>query len=1037
MGAAIALFLIFAVACGVATFIESAHGTETAWALVYGTAWFGFVQLLLGLNLLYNLFKFKLFTLKKLPALVFHASFLFMLVGAALTRYVGVEGQMHIREGGVADSFVTAQSYIQLRAFDKNVSFIASEPKYISRTGQNNFKINLDVDGEKAVMTYKSYLPNAVYGWKEAEGGEPVVELMFSSEERSQNVVLRRGQSIEAGALSVSFEDKPTQPNFVQISLRDGEFFISTNADLNVTSMTDMSVSAVEKNKELKFEPLKLYRTGELDFAAKNLLAHATHGVKEAGSNVKGVPAIVAELDFKGVKREVVMFENSMPMPVKVADKYFEAGWSPMSVRLPFAIKLDDFELKRYPGSNSPMSYSSYVQILDNNASEPYHIYMNHVLDKNGYRFFQNSYDQDELGTVLSVNQDPGKIPTYIGYFLLSLGLLLNIINPYSRFRKLSNLINKSDEQSAEGSNLKKSGKKASSNLKSLLAIFTLGAAIFGASVSEAAPMRDSSMNLPRIDEAHSAQIATLIVQSADGRMKPFDTVGHEVLNKLYRSDKYEGMKARDVVLSMMVNSDFWRKAPIVKVSDKQLKKILEIPETQKFACFEDFFAKDGEYSYKLTKYSELANRKAPASRGTFDKEVIKADEKLNILYMVFMGEMFRTLPKQNDANNTWYSPAGASMNFSGEEGTRAVSLLQDYFTGVVDAQNSGDWSEANAALSALKEYQSKYGASVMPSENKIKFELAFNKYKIFERLTPVYLLAGFALLIVVFAKMIAPRLRLNLAFKAVYYINIAAFIAHTMGLGMRWYIAEHAPWSDSYESMVYIAWALAFSGMIFSRRSAIALALTSILAGVTLFVAHLSWLDPQITNLVPVLKSYWLTIHVSVITASYGFLGLCSLLGFFTLVLFAIQGKKENKELTRNILEATRINEMAMILGLSLLVVGNFLGGVWANESWGRYWGWDSKETWALVSILVYAAVVHMRFVPSLNSQYAFAVASLFAYCAIIMTYFGVNFYLSGMHSYAAGDPVPVPDFVWISLAIMIGVSLAALRGKGYSKTL
>ena len=277
----------------------------------------------------------------------------------------------------------------------------------------------------------------------------------------------------------------------------------------------------------------------------------------------------------------------------------------------------------------------------------------------------------------------------------------------------------------------------------------------------------------------------------------------------------------------------------------------------------------------------------------------------------------------------------------------------------------------------------------------------------------------------------------INLIFKIVYWINILAFIAHTVGMGLRWYIAEHAPWSDGYESLVFIAWCLAFSGTMFARSSAISLALTSILAGVTLFVAHLSWLDPQITNLVPVLQSYWLTIHVSVITASYGFLGLCSLLGLFTLVLFALQGKKENKELTRNIIEATRINEMAMILGLSLLVVGNFLGGVWANESWGRYWGWDSKETWALVSILVYAAVVHMRFIPKVNSQYAFAVASMFAYSAIIMTYFGVNFYLVGMHSYAAGDAVPVPNFVWIALVVMVVISLLAYRKRSYSARL
>ena len=283
---------------------------------------------------------------------------------------------------------------------------------------------------------------------------------------------------------------------------------------------------------------------------------------------------------------------------------------------------------------------------------------------------------------------------------------------------------------------------------------------------------------------------------------------------------------------------------------------------------------------------------------------------------------------------------------------------------------------------------------------------------------------------------MIKPKISIKWLFNVVYGVNILAFLLHTFGIGVRWYVAEHAPWSNAYESMIYIAWALSLSGIVFSRQSPIAMALTSILTGITLFVAHLSWMDPQITTLVPVLQSYWLTIHVSVITASYGFLGLCALLGFFVLVLFIVRGKNDNSEISRNILEATRINEMSMILGLSLLTMGNFLGGVWANESWGRYWGWDSKETWALVSILIYAAVLHVRFIPKFNNQFAFAVFSMFAYWSIIMTYFGVNFYLSGMHSYAAGDPVPVPDFVWISMLVMAIAAIAAYFRRPLKET-
>jgi cytochrome c-type biogenesis protein CcsB len=260
--------------------------------------------------------------------------------------------------------------------------------------------------------------------------------------------------------------------------------------------------------------------------------------------------------------------------------------------------------------------------------------------------------------------------------------------------------------------------------------------------------------------------------------------------------------------------------------------------------------------------------------------------------------------------------------------------------------------------------------------------------------------------------------------------ILILSFLAQTFGLGLRWYISGHAPWSDGYESMIYISWATILAGFIFSKNSPITLAATSILTALILFVAHLSWLDPQISNLVPVLKSYWLTIHVSLITGSYGFLGLGALLGFLNLILFILR-KENDKFISLTIRELTYVSEMTLIVGLILLTMGNFLGGVWANESWGRYWGWDPKESWALVTIIVYTFVLHMRFIPNLKSIYAFNIASLLAYSSVIMTYFGVNFYLSGLHSYAKGDPVPVPDFVFYSIGIIFLIIALAYRNR------
>jgi cytochrome c-type biogenesis protein CcsB len=282
-------------------------------------------------------------------------------------------------------------------------------------------------------------------------------------------------------------------------------------------------------------------------------------------------------------------------------------------------------------------------------------------------------------------------------------------------------------------------------------------------------------------------------------------------------------------------------------------------------------------------------------------------------------------------------------------------------------------------------------------------------------------------LLILSFIKIIKPSFREEWLSKVSFALLVLFFAAHTAGLIMRWYISGHAPWSNGYESMIYIGWASVLAGFIFSRRSVMTMAATAIMTGLILFVAHLNWMDPQVTNLVPVLQSYWLAIHVAMITASYGFLGLGALLGMIALILFIMKNAENSQRLNLAIRELNTINEMSLLVGLVLLTVGNFLGGVWANESWGRYWGWDPKETWALVTILVYAVVLHLRFIKGAYTEYIYSVVSLLAFTSVLMTYFGVNYYLAGMHSYAKGDPVPVPDFVpWTYAVIAIAIAMA-----------
>ena len=301
------------------------------------------------------------------------------------------------------------------------------------------------------------------------------------------------------------------------------------------------------------------------------------------------------------------------------------------------------------------------------------------------------------------------------------------------------------------------------------------------------------------------------------------------------------------------------------------------------------------------------------------------------------------------------------------------------------------------------------------------------NKLDVFNRLRNNYGLFSLVLLGFFFYGVFNHAADLMKYTRWAWYLLLAIFAFHTLGLGLRWYVSGRAPWSNGYESMIYISWTTMLAGLIFSRRSLGGLAATLVLAATILLVAGMSWLDPEITPLVPVLKSYWLTIHVSLEAGSYGFLMLGAVIGMLNLILMVFTTSNNKHKTERTIKELTVISEITLLGGLFMVSVGTYLGGVWANESWGRYWGWDAKETWALVTILVYAFILHMRFIPGLRGIFAFNFASLFGFATVIMTYFGVNYYLSGLHSYAAGDPVPVPPAVYYTAIALTVLSIMA----------
>jgi len=671
---------------------------------------------------------------------------------------------------------------------------------------------------------------------------------------------------------------------------------------------------------------------------------------------------------------------------------------------VPFQIALNKFTLKRYPGSRAPSEFESDVVVKDSINSKNFNaiIYMNNTLTYQGYKFFQTSYDEDEKGTILSVNKDPGVLVTYIGYTLLFLGLILTLFDKKSRIRFLMNKIKKMP-----------------------IAIF-----LFFAILSQTNSFSQDSDYVTTYLSEHknnSKELAklfsTLIVQGPTGRMKPLDTQNREVLNKLTGKSSWNGMNANQVALGMFTRPEIWKKVNLIKIKTPKLRVLLGVPKTQKLVPFTVFFDEKGRF--KLTKETEQANKLAPSKRGTFERDLIQVDELLNIAFMSYKGMLL--FPKYKDANNQWVDFA---TMFS-EEKHKELEKNTYHF---LDKIYSRNYNDAIENINFIKAHQLEVGKKVMPSLTRVKAELVYNKSKLFIKLSVAYLLFGLFLIFYSLISMFYNKMLHKNIKNTINTIILILFLVHTFGIALRWYIGGYAPISNTYETMIYIAYSAIIAAILFLRKSIIGMGAALIMAGVFVFSAYLGEVNPQITSLVPVLKSYWLSVHVSVITASYGFLGVSAILGFLTLIIYTLKSPSR-KHLDAHILNITYINEATIIFGIILLTIGNFLGAIWANESWGRYWGWDPKETWTYISIIVYTIVLHLRLIKKIYSHYLFAISSVISFFAILMTYYGVNFYLSGMHSYATGDPIPIPNWVFILLVIILIVTTLGYKKRIITK--
>nr|WP_315214507.1 cytochrome c biogenesis protein CcsA [uncultured Flavobacterium sp.] len=1035
------LFLTFAIAMGAGTFIESKYNTDTARIWVYNSWWFEAIMVFFMINFIGNIKRYQLLKKEKWATLLLHLAFVFILLGAFVTRYISYEGMMPIREGAAENQIFSDKTFLTVYVDGEYKGEmkrrIFEQPLLLSPVTNNNFSIKNKFADTPFEVTYENFIMGAKQTIKPDNKGTLYLKLVEAGEGGREEHFLKEGEV--QNVHNVLFALNKYTEGAININTTGKEYTIQTPFEGNFMRMADKLKGQVTKDIVQPLMMRSLYTIGEKRFvfpdpAVKGVVAYESDNDFKAKNHED---ALVLKVTAEGQEKEVTIIGSKGKIgeakTIKIGNIDYSFFYGSKAYILPFKIKLNDFIAQKYPGTEkSYSSFESQVTVQDSLKPFDYKIYMNHVLDYGGYRFFQSSFDPDEKGTVLSVNHDFwGTAITYSGYFMLFFAMMAIMFTKHSRFADLKRKL------------------EVVKNKKATLLVLLMLAFSFNSFAQEhnhsehdghahteaEAPQEghaahskkavnqkelDSLLNKFKVSEKHAAQFGRLIIQDAGGRMKPINTFSSELLRKVSHSDTYKDMNSDQAFLSMTQYASVWIEIPLIyiKRGNDSIRKIIGIDKDAEFAPFVAFFDEKG--NYKLSSYLEEAFKNANPNQ--FEKDFIETDKKVNLMESALSGRILKIFPIPNDENSKWISYL--ELNESGMKGmdsTYTKSILPLYFGTLSNATTSNDYKSADELLESINGFQKKFGSKVLPSEEKISLEILYNKYDVFKKLPYWYLTAAILMLLLTIVTIFKERKALIISVNVMHVIIGLLFGLHTAGLIARWYISGHAPWSNAYESIIYVAWATMFFGLAFDRKSKLTVASSAFVTAMILAAAYMNWIDPEIANLQPVLNSYWLMIHVAVIVASYGPFALGMILGAVSLLLILFTNEKNKAKMDLNIQEITYINEMALTIGLIMLTIGNFLGGQWANESWGRYWGWDPKETWALISIMVYAFVIHARFVPSLRGKWVFNLMSMFAFVSILFTYYGVNFHLVGLHSYASGEAHSL-SWIWYSLG---GISL------------
>lgn len=614
---------------------------------------------------------------------------------------------------------------------------------------------------------------------------------------------------------------------------------------------------------------------------------------------------------------------------------------------LGFKVTLKNFRIDYYPGTDAPMDYVSELAANDKNESQTIEISMNNIGSYNGYRFTQAGYDSDLNGATLGVYHDTWGIAiTYTGYAMLLLSILLTLFGKSTRMRQLY--------------------RKATA----------------AAVIALLLPMNVNAQESVNISKDFANDFGRLCVLS-NNRISPINTVATNFVAKLSGKTSWNGMNANQVFAGWVFDVPYWESVKMIEIKDKKAQELLGLKD--KWASFDDFFNEYNEYKLDLP-------MKEATSKG--DKQMLKhlrdADEKFNIIRMLYGGEMLKVFPYTGkDGHLVWIAPGQSLHNVVLEE--KELTFVRKSMDYLAESVITGDAEHANMILKKIYNYQHVRGKKVIPSSFRIKCEIFYNSLNT-QRWPTMFYLSLSLLLVVGFT--IGGNMKSRFRLTTVGNVLTAVMLLHTtVLLALRWYVAEHLPMSNGFETMQFMAWATLLLTIILRKIEPVK-QFGPLLASFALLVAMITDSNPQITQLMPVLQSPLLSMHVMVIMFSYALFGL--------MALIAIQGiiadRRNDKAKTEKL---AALSCMLLYPAVSLLAIGIFVGAVWANVSWGRYWSWDSKETWALITMLIYAAPLH-KDIKWLNKPVHVHAYMLLAFLSVLMTYFGVNYFLAGMHSYA-----------------------------------